>query len=291
MFLVSRGFLKKGTDPTQVGFLIKGCDDDFGVFKLFNQNGYHLLIGVGLYEKMRVRNQGLDNLHGSESVHGMVRGSSTCIGQVSEVINHALSVFVIRGFHVGQTRPGDINSLSRTETHVFLQGGRPTCILCSDMFLVGRGFLKKKGTQAVGVYTGVKSCDVYRLIIQPTYKDFEEILPDPNKLGIRDDVFGCFKKRETTFRQGIRRGIQLSLDIDGHIMRRGELLHLHIGRARPWHRHGLGHFARAEMHVYLPWGQPLCNLGWDTFFKFHDVVDIWVSVLHQFVHDGIYNVP
>ena len=128
MFLVSRGFLKKGTDPTQVGFLIKGCDDDFGVFKLFNQIGYHLLIGVGLYEKMGVRNQGLDNLHGSESVHGMVRGSSTCIGQVSEVIDHALSVLVIRGFHVGQTRPGDINSLSRAETHVFLQGGRPTCI-------------------------------------------------------------------------------------------------------------------------------------------------------------------
>lgn len=159
------------------------------------------------------------------------------------------------------------------------------------MFLVGPGFLKKKGTQAVGVYGGVKSCDVYRLLIQPTYKDFEEVLPDPNKLGIRDDVFGCFKQRKTTFRHGIRRGIQLSPDIDGHIMRRGELLHLHIRRARPRHGYGLGHFARAEMHVYLTWGQPLCNLWWDTFFKFHDVVDIWVSMLHQLVHDGIYNVP
>jgi hypothetical protein len=36
---------------------------------------------------------------------------------------------VIRRFHVGQTRPGDINSLARTEMHVFLQWGRPTCIL------------------------------------------------------------------------------------------------------------------------------------------------------------------
>ena len=159
MFLVGRGFLKKGTDPTQVGFLIKSCDDDFGVFKLLNQIGYHLLIGVGLYEKMRVRNQGLDNLHSSEPVHGMVRASSTCLDQVSEVIGHALSVFVIRGFHVGQTRPGDINSLSRTEMHVFLQRGRP-----------------------------------------------------------------------------------------------------------------------------------LCNLGWDTFFNFHDIEDIWVSMLHQLVHNGIYNV-
>jgi len=158
------------------------------------------------------------------------------------------------------------------------------------MFLVGPGFLKNKGTQAVGVYTGVKCCDVSRLLIQPTYKDFEEILPDPNKFGIRYDVFGCFKQRETTFRQGIRCGIQLSLDIDGHIMRRGELLHLHIRRARPRHGHGLGHLARTEMHVYLPWGRHLCNLVWSTFFKFRDVEGIWVSMLNQLVHYGIYNI-